>query len=737
MKAEGHMKAEGRKQKAEGHLRESLVRGVAFRAAALLLSAFCLLPLKAQQSDDLGRMSLEELMNVPVVSASNVTERLADAPATVIVITRAEIQQRGYRDLSQIFDDLPGMDVIRPYGDTYLKNYWRGYRNTVGEPFLIMIDGVVFNHLYFNTGDIMVTFPLSDIERVEVVYGPASSVYGASAFMGVVNVITRREGDDVTLEVGGNDLRLADATLAGKSGNTRMRFAARFDDGNIDRSAGEAYEYTRNRYFADRRLWGGFLDDPRMNGGSTSPHRNRGFDLRIENGALEAALQYFRLDAGYGFEYAGDRSLNHAVWSRPDASAYLRYTHAFGARVNGTTLARYRSDGVSNDSFFVESYPTAPETGAFSYWRSGNKSWSLAQDFDVKWSEATGFRAGARWEQKDLQKAYDLNYGPALPIASFSDATYPFPPQANENPANRITTTDAGAYLQSWIRLSDHHRFNFGVREDHNSKYGGATTFRFGYVGHFGDWNFKTLFGQAFEEPNNRLLYGGWDGSGSDPRLRPERSTTIEVSAEHTTRALRQLISVYDVHNRDTFVNTVHTASNLGRREVVGVDYHAQALLPHDASAWFYYSRLLHEEERKLDSLGDEIGKGEIGDLAGNKLHAGLTATLSKTISGTLRARYIGHTDTVETNPVNSIGGYAVVDAFVRFKLRNDVETSISIDNLFNRTYFHPGIRDANAGVTPGFFDGNGVWHGSAGYYSSLLPQPRRTLSVGVHWRPR
>src|SRR5207344_324211 len=104
------------------------------------------------------------------------------------------IRQRGYLNLSEILDDLPGMDMVRPWGDTFLKDYWRGYRNTIGEPFLILLDGVVFNHLYFNTAEVgLTTFPLSNVERVEVVYGPASSVYGPNAFMGVINVITRPE----------------------------------------------------------------------------------------------------------------------------------------------------------------------------------------------------------------------------------------------------------------------------------------------------------------------------------------------------------------------------------------------------------------------------------------------------------------------------------------------------------------------------------------------------------------
>jgi outer membrane receptor for ferrienterochelin and colicins len=321
-----------------------------------------------------------------------------------------------------------------------------------------------------------------------------------------------------------------------------------------------------------------------------------------------------------------------------------------------------------------------------------------------------------------------------LPVSALDPATYPFPSQPNGDPANHISTNDIGAYVQSWYKFNDHHRFNFGVREDHNSKYGGATTFRVGYVGHFGSWNFKTLFGQAFQEPNNRLLYGGWDGSGSDPRLRPERSTTVEVSAEHTTQSLRQLVSVYDVHNRDTFVSTVHAASNLGRREVIGLDYHAQVLLPRDTSAWLYYSRLLHEDEKKLDANGSEIGNGDIGDLAKNKLHVGITTNFSKTITATLRGRYIGRRETVETNPVRSIGGFAVLDSYMRVNIAKNVDASITIDNLLNRTYFHPGIREASAGTTPGFFDANGVWHGSGGYFSSLLPQPRRTVLFGIRY---
>ena len=54
-------------------------------------------------------------------------------------------------------------------------------------------------------------------------------------------------------------------------------------------------------------------------------------------------------------DHAGDRAQNDAVWSRPELSIHLRRTHSYGANTSGTTLVRYRTSGVTNDSYFVES----------------------------------------------------------------------------------------------------------------------------------------------------------------------------------------------------------------------------------------------------------------------------------------------------------------------------------------------------------------------------------------------
>ena len=127
-----------------------------------------------------------------VTSVSKAKEPLAEAPATVSVITGAEIERRGYTDLEAVLRDLPGFDFSRRAGASYSNVYQRGYRSIETNRTMLLIDGVEDNDLASSTAWISRQFPLSNIDRIEVVYGPASTMYGANAFAGVINVVTRQ-----------------------------------------------------------------------------------------------------------------------------------------------------------------------------------------------------------------------------------------------------------------------------------------------------------------------------------------------------------------------------------------------------------------------------------------------------------------------------------------------------------------------------------------------------------------
>ena len=123
-------------------------------------------------------------------------------------------------------------------------------------------------------------------------------------------------------------------------------------------------------------------------------------------------------------------------------------------------------------------------------------------------------------------------------------------------------------------------------------------------------------------------------------------------------------------------------------------------------------------------------------DLARSKMQLGVTAAFEDKLSGTLRGRLIGNRYPIDTNPIRKINGYFVMDGSftARDLLVRGLGLSLDIFNVLDLHHSHPGERSANAGETPGYFDAAVVWHGSAGYDSSRLPQPGRAFLLSLRF---
>ncbi len=126
-----------------------------------------------------------------VSSVSKMSESLFNAPASVLLITEEEIKRRGYMDLEEMLHDLPGFDISRSNGILYSHIYQRGYRMSNTNRILFLVDGVEENDLWGNIVYLSRQYPIASIKSVEVVYGPASTIYGANAFLGVISVTTK------------------------------------------------------------------------------------------------------------------------------------------------------------------------------------------------------------------------------------------------------------------------------------------------------------------------------------------------------------------------------------------------------------------------------------------------------------------------------------------------------------------------------------------------------------------
>lgn len=133
-----------------------------------------------------------------VYSVSKNAENIETAPAPVLIITRDEIIRRGYIDIIDVLQDLPGFEISKIYAATYANVFQLGFRQENTERTLLMVDGVEENDIWSNIAYISRQYPISNIKAVEVLYGPSSTMYGPRAFVGAINILTLSAGEKPT-----------------------------------------------------------------------------------------------------------------------------------------------------------------------------------------------------------------------------------------------------------------------------------------------------------------------------------------------------------------------------------------------------------------------------------------------------------------------------------------------------------------------------------------------------------
>lgn len=720
----------------------------------------------AAEDGDTDELTIQKIVNSLVLSASNREENALSAPAWVITVTREEIEQRGYVELSDLLDDLPGIEVARAHGDTYFRPYWRGYRSTIGSPYLLLVDGLVYNHLWLNEAEIMAAFPLSNVARVEISYGPASAIYGPNAAMGVINVITRGKrkepGVDATARFFlrtpqssfgrfADTTKVADGFVRYQTSSLRLTLSGRLDFGVLDPGLADRHEYLRNRYYTDRRFYGDFLDDPELAGTFRSESRKQAFDARVVAfDDTEFGYQFYRMRNGEGLVYPADRAPNRIPYTQLEHSLWARHRYELGERFASTTLLRYRRSNIDAPSTWLE-FEHASQQVTFQYWQATNWSWTASEEMTLSLGslresgeDELKLDFGFKYERKDLEQDYvrtgaDSYWDPTQPFDPIDGGpSYQYPePTAPERALNNRDQVDTvGAYLMASYQIFEGHVVNAGLRIDHNSFFGGVSPiFRGGYVGRFfNDYTVKFLYGQAVQEPTWRELFGTFSATGSNPDLRRERSQTFEASLAYTIDWLALQGNLYVVDYTDAIISVPETSINLGRRLMIGADLSAVALIdiPHveQLKVWAYYSPYFLAKETEFPDPEGDGNLVDIGDLARHKVMAGLTFVWNSYFDASALGRCFSDRKTVASNPLGSIPGYCVVDLTARGHLLDEqVTLTLRISNLLDAQYDHPGVLNADAGETPGRWVDD-RWVGSAGYFNSRLPQPGRAFTL-------
>src|SRR5688572_7845615 len=195
----------------------------------------------AQSLDDVEdpyALSLEELMNIPINSASKKDETLFDAPLSSYTITRAAILQAGSTSIMEALRLAPGL-IVREQSNGNYDIHIRGFDNilrTAGAvqkgnlATLVMIDNrPVFNHNLGGTAWETLPIDINDVERIEIVRGPSAPLFGPNAVSGVINIITKKVARDrhayASLQYGTHNTMIGQASF-GKQVTDKLSLAA-------------------------------------------------------------------------------------------------------------------------------------------------------------------------------------------------------------------------------------------------------------------------------------------------------------------------------------------------------------------------------------------------------------------------------------------------------------------------------------------------------------------------------
>jgi outer membrane receptor for ferrienterochelin and colicin len=206
----------------------------------------------AHDVDYLFSLPLEKLQEIEVQVASKTKESWLTSSGTVYVIDRKDIKNYGWRDLKEILSAAPNMDMLYQY--SWLSGGQRGFTgNRSGT--LLMIDGREVQNLLANEAFIMNNFPAHRIERIEILQGTNSTLYGGNATQGVINIISRLGSEKSTIEagiiIGEVNTKQANGLITGqynefKYGISASAFQSDLDYDNLKSFVFNDSEFSRN-----------------------------------------------------------------------------------------------------------------------------------------------------------------------------------------------------------------------------------------------------------------------------------------------------------------------------------------------------------------------------------------------------------------------------------------------------------------------------------------------------------
>jgi len=459
-----------------------------------------------QGSQRLGDLSLEELGNVQIYSASRHMQTEGDAPSSITVITHDEIQKYGYRTLAAILRSVRDFEITDDRSYSYVGVRGINLPDVYNSRLLLLIDGHRINNNIYEQGLIGTEFPLDVdlIERVEIVRGPSSSLYGASAFFAVVNVITRTPKD-----LHGTELSFEPASFGTYHG--RASYGGTFKGVGVVFSADFYNSQGQTLFYPE-------FNSPSSNNGIV---RNGDYD-RYQHFLAKVSFRGFTLEGIYGGRLKGIPTAAYGtIFGDPNSTTFDSQRHIDlgyqGSLGRGWDLAARTAIARDfYDGYYAYASPDPGSPNVVNYDFSRGTWWSGELKLHHSW-ERNNLTFGT-----EFQENFQQDQGSYLiaPRVSYVDSRPPL-------------SSIFALYGQDELALGRRLSLSAGLRYDHYTTFGGTLNPRLGLIYHpVSRTAIKLLYGSAFRAPSAYELYYYSPGYTPSVGLKPETIKSYELAVE-------------------------------------------------------------------------------------------------------------------------------------------------------------------------------------------------------------
>jgi outer membrane receptor for ferrienterochelin and colicins len=625
-----------------------------------------------QASPPIADITLEQLTSIEVntvFGASRYLQRVTDAPSAVTIVTHEEIERFGYQTLADILRGVRGFYVSNDHNYTYLGVRGFSRPGDYNSRVLVLINGHRLNETVYDLAYFGNEFPLAVdlIDRVEVVRGPGSSLYGTSAFFAVINVITKRAAANPSLRasVMGGSL---------KTGGADVSYGRETSQGTEFVVSGSAYGTRGLSAFAVPGL--GVAHDMDTESAWTTfgtvshgPWSVTGLassrDKRIPTGAFGIVLDDRRSETN-------------------DRRMYLDLVYDGQIRETGVTW-RTAYDYAGYDGTYV--YPD--QDGGVLTDASRADWWSTDLMFTRRLKGRHFLTGGGEYRnnfRQDQVAAY--SYAPSVDIQKSSHV--------------------GAIFAQDEITIAKRLSVTAGIRQDWNSASEGSTNVRLAaIVKPIAEASLKLLHGTAFRAPNPYELYYFPNPDG----LSPERITTTEVIWEqYAQRRVRMSVSGFLYHAHDLISQVPNPLvpddfmfANIEQAEATGVEFEAEGAWRggvHTLTSYTFQNVRSHPDHVRLSNSPRHMFRAQVtGPIVPRLLFFGAEGL------------YTGDRLTIRDHVAE---GAFLGNLTLTTRSLSRVKLSLTIGNIFNRSYDDPGAEE---------------------HPSDVIAQQGRTVRAKLSWR--